>query len=343
MDLVRTVAIVLVVLVHVTSFPFSVQGLMTPAAMFDWWTTDAYGAVANLSVPLFIMLSGVLLLNPEKADEPIGVFFKKRLARIGLPLIFWTVAYFAWDHYIHGYALTPTNVAEGLLGGSYYHLWFLYLLVGLYLATPVLRVLVKNLDHRRFRYFLALWVVGTFAIPFVNAFGGLGFNADVFIFVGWAGYYLLGIYLLQTQVSSRVLYACLVGGLVATVVADGLVPAVLGANFMGFFHQPLNFTLVLASAALFLILMRTTANQTGNNHPTFNRGVSWISQNTLPIYLLHIMVLEVLENGYLGLSLNMSVLSPIVEIPLLTLVTFGLTALIVYPLKKIPLVNRLIG
>jgi surface polysaccharide O-acyltransferase-like enzyme len=342
-DLVRTVAIVLVVLVHVTAFPFSIQGLMTSTAMFDWWTTDVFGAVANLSVPLFIMLSGVLLLNPEKADEPLRVFFKKRLTRIGVPIVFWTVAYFAWNYYLHGFSFSPTNVVEGLLSGSYYHLWFLYLLVGLYMATPVLRVLVKNLDHRRFRYFLTLWVIGTFTIPFINAFGGLGFNADVFIFVGWVGYFLLGVFLLQTQVSRRLLYACLVGGLAATVVADGFVPAVLGANFMGFFHQPLNFTLVLSSAALFMLLIHTETHEKASHHPTIHRLISWISKNTLPIYLLHIMVLEALENGYLGLSLNMTVLSPILEIPLLTLVTFALTALIVYPLKEIPVVNQLIG
>jgi surface polysaccharide O-acyltransferase-like enzyme len=145
-DLIRTVAILLVILVHATLFPYSVEGLMTTGAQIDWWTTNVYGALANIGVPLFVMLSGVLLLNPSKADEPLGVFFKKRVARIALPLAFWTAAYFVWGYYMHGYALTTTNIIQGLLGGSYYHLWFLYLLVGLYLATPVLRVLVKYLD-----------------------------------------------------------------------------------------------------------------------------------------------------------------------------------------------------
>ncbi len=340
--MIRSVAIVLVVLVHVTSFPFSVQGEATAATAFDWWTTNVYGAVANLSVPLFVMLSGVLLLNPEKTDEPLRVFLKKRLARVGLPIIFWTIAYFAWNYYLHGFQLTPTNIIQGLIGGSYYHLWFLYLLVGLYLATPVLRIVVKYLDRQKFKFFLSVWVVGTFSVPFINGFGVFGYNPVMFVFVGWIGYFVLGTFLLKSNVSRRTLYVCLALGLAWTVAMDGLLPAVTGGKFMGFFHEPLNFSLVLASTALFLLLTAIPANKI-EGHPKVNRALHWVSINTLPLYLLHVMVMEVLQNGWLGLSINMDVLAPIIEVPLLTVVTFALTVLIVYPLKKIPYVNKLIG
>jgi surface polysaccharide O-acyltransferase-like enzyme len=91
-DLIRTVAIILVVLVHATGFPYHIPGEITPTVIWNWWTIDVYGAVAYLAVPLFIMLSGALLLDPARADESMKVFFKKRFARIGLPMIFWTIA-----------------------------------------------------------------------------------------------------------------------------------------------------------------------------------------------------------------------------------------------------------
>ena len=165
----------------------------------------------------------------------------------------------------------------------------------------------------------------------------------MFVFIGWVGYYVLGIFLLESKVRRSVLYACLGLGLVWSVLLDGVLPAFAGARFMGFFHEPLNFSLVLASAALFMLLVSIPAGKISDPNTKLSRVLCWISKNTLPIYLLHIMVMEVFENGYLGLSLNMTVLSPIIEIPLLTVITFGLTALIVYPLKKIPYVNRLIG
>jgi surface polysaccharide O-acyltransferase-like enzyme len=315
---------------------------MTSGAQIDWWTTNIYGALANIGVPLFVMLSGVLLLNPSKADEPLGSFFKKRFARIALPLAFWTAAYFAWGYYMHGYALTTTNVIQGLLGGSYYHLWFLYLLVGLYLATPVLRVIVKYLDRVKFKFLLAVWVVGTVAVPFIDDWGVFSYNPVMFVFVGWAGYFLLGIFLLKSRIQPKLLYLCLGLGLAWTVLADALLPAVTGGKFMGFFHEPLNLSLVLASASLFLLLAGVP-KMALESRPLISRLLHWISKNTLAIYLLHIMVLETFVNGYLGFTLNMQSFSPILEIPLLTLATFAVTALIVYPLSKIPYVNRLIG
>jgi surface polysaccharide O-acyltransferase-like enzyme len=68
-----------------------------------------------------------------------------------------------------------------------------------------------------------------------------------------------------------------------------------------------------------------------------------ISQNSLPIYLLHIIVLEVLQKGYLGFKINVSTINPIIEIPLVTAVTLLICLAILVPLKKLPYVNRIIG
>lgn len=342
-DLIRVIAIVLVVLVHAAVFPYPMQGQVTLTLAFNWWTTDVYGAVANISVPLFVMLSGALLLNPVKADEPMRVFFKKRFARIGLPMIFWTVAYFLWGYYMHGYPLTPSSILEGVLGGSYYHLWFLYLLVGLYLVTPVLRVLVQHLDRHRFRYLLALWVVGSFLVPFFQVFLDFNFNPVMFVFTGWVGYFLLGYYLLKSKVSSRTLIAGVVLGLLGAIIGDAVAPAIMGTAATGFFRSPLTFNMIIASAAMFLILLAVPATKIQNGNATVNRVIHWISQNTLAIYLFHVMVLETLENGYLGYTLNIFSFSPILEVPALTALTFALTCLILYPLKKIPCVSRVLG
>jgi len=58
---------------------------------------NIYNSLSKPSVPLFVMLTGALLLMPEKVGEPLSVFFKKRLNRIGLPFLFWGVVYFAWS------------------------------------------------------------------------------------------------------------------------------------------------------------------------------------------------------------------------------------------------------
>ncbi len=305
---------------------------------------DVYAAAGFLGVPLFVMLSGVLLLDPAKADEPLGVFYKKRFLHIGLPMIFWTIAYFLWGYYIHGTELTPSSIFSGLLSGSYVHLWFLYLLIGLYFVTPVLRIIVKHLDRQKFTLFLAVWFIGTVFEPFMKIFlPNVGFNPVMFVFTGWAGTFLLGVYLLNRRVSSWKLCLCVIAGLLIAVIGDGVAPLFAGAQATGFFHEYLSFSIILASAGVFLLLAAVPKSKVENDNSTISRFVNWVGKNTLGIYLVHIMVLETLEAGYLGLTVNMSTVSPIIEIPLITAITFVLTVAIVYALKKVPYVHKVLG
>jgi surface polysaccharide O-acyltransferase-like enzyme len=161
-DLIRTIAIVMVIFVHCSGFPYRFLGSqITTTDVMNWFTTDVYAAFGYLGVPLFVMLSGALLLDPAKADEPMRVFFKKRFNRIAFPMIFWTIVYFAWSVYVRGKPFTPYNISQGLLMGSSEILWYLYLIVGLYLVTPILRVLIKHIDKNKFTLLIIVWFVGT--------------------------------------------------------------------------------------------------------------------------------------------------------------------------------------
>ncbi len=342
-DLIRILAIVLVVFLHAAAFPYPIPMDITPEVMWNWWTVNVYGAIGHLGVPLFVLLSGALLLDSSKADESLGVFFKKRFRRIGLPVIFWSIAYFAWDFYVHGKPLSIDSVVQGVFSGAYVHLWFLYLLIGLYLITPVLRVLVKHLDHERFKYLLILWFVGTVSIPLINTFGSFNFNPVIFVFTGWIGVYLLGVYLQKVKVRTWILVLGAALGLSGAVVGAYVTAAFVGERVITFFHESLSFNMIIASVSVFLLLIAIPPSRIQSRYGKVNRLICWISQNTLPIYLFHLMVLESLELGFLGLTLNQATLPPIVEVPLVTMLTLLLSCLIIYPLNKIPLVKRLIG
>src|SRR5208283_3270421 len=100
-----------------------------------WWTAVVYKSLALPCVPLFVMLSGALLLQPVKVNEPIRVFLKKRLIRIGLAFAFWTAIYTVWSFYVSHIPVTLGNVGQAVLydlfGGAYYQFWFIYLIAGL--------------------------------------------------------------------------------------------------------------------------------------------------------------------------------------------------------------------
>jgi surface polysaccharide O-acyltransferase-like enzyme len=332
---------VLVIVVHAASFPYIPEDI-TSTEVMNWFASNVYSAFGYLGVPLFVMLTGALLLDPNRNDEPLGVYFKKRLNRIALPVIFWTVAYFLWSYFVHYTPFTLFNVSQGLLTGSYSHLWFMYLLMGLYVAAPFLRILVKHLDNRKFTLLIAVWFIGVVATPAIHVFTDFSYNPVTFFLMDWAGYFLLGIYLLQNKRSSRVLYAALLVGVLVTIFGDWLITATFGLSYNGYFHGYLSFNMIIAAAGLFLLLATIPASRAETRFRNVNRVVHWIGQNTLPIYLVDVMVLEALLLGLFGFNLP-SANNLIVDIPVRAVATFVLSAAIVYPLMKIPYLKRLIG
>jgi len=341
-DFIRTVAILMVIFVHSSSFPYSIPGAITNTVIINWFTSDIYGAIGYLGVPLFVMLSGALLLDPSKADEPMGAFFKKRFNRIGLPLIFWTIIFFAWNFRVHGIALSPFNIEQGLLTGSYPIMWFLYMLIGLYLATPVLRIVAKHIDRKIFTFLIILWFIGTIAVPLIHTFTAFTYNPTIFVITNWAGYFLLGAYLVKTEMRRSIVYPLLALGLFVAIVGDWIITAAIGEQLTGFFHGYLSFNMILASAALFLILVSIPRTRIERGNSALTRLMHWIGKNTLAFYLLHIIVLEALQLGLLGFHFPYT---GIVLVDTLTLASsaFVISAAIIYPLKKIPVVNRLVG
>lgn len=79
-DLIRTIAIVGVIVLHAANEAIAPQ-VMNQTEIYRWWMVNIYQTLGRTGVPLFVMLTGALLLQPSK-NEPLSVFFKKRWARI---------------------------------------------------------------------------------------------------------------------------------------------------------------------------------------------------------------------------------------------------------------------
>ena len=206
----------------------------------------------------------------------------------------------------------------------------------------MLRTLVKHIDRKQFALLLALWFVGTISVPLVHTFTDFTFDPLMFVVTDWVGFFLLGIYLLNTKIRSTLAYLGLILGLLVAILGAWFLTASMGEEYTGYFHGYLSFNMIIASAALFLILIRIPQSRIISSNNAINRLIGWIGQNTLPIYLVHIIVLESLELAFLGFNWPYTY-NLIVDTPLLALVTFVLSAAIIYPLKKIPYIMKLIG
>ena len=341
-NLVRTVAILLVILLHSANEPHPIVTDINQEEVFRWWAVTTYDSISQPCVPLFVMLSGALLLQPSKI-ETMGVFFKKRLNRIALPFLFWGIAYFLWRYYVQDEALPLASIVQGIETGPYYHFWFLYMITGLYLITPMLRVLVANSNQNLLRYSAVLWFVGTAVIPLLGLFDNNILANKIFLPVGWAGYFIMGPYLLKLRIKPLFLYTSLFTGILCTIIGTYIIALSLGGDYTYFFSNPLSANVIVSSVSMFLLLRRVSPSKIQNSHPRLNWVINKIGHNTLPIYLLHLIVLETLQNGYLGFRISVNTLNPLYEAPLATALTLLICLGIILALKKIPFLQKVIG
>jgi surface polysaccharide O-acyltransferase-like enzyme len=103
--------------------------------------------------------------------------------------------------------------------------------------------------------------------------------------------------------------------------------------------------MILSAITMFLLLttIKVHANQTETQHSKINWVLRQISQSTLAIFLFHVIVLESLQRGYLGFTISANTLNSIIEIPLITVVTLFICLGVILPLKKVPVLKKLIG
>ncbi len=341
-DLIRTIAIVGVILLHAAN-DLTIQQ-MGQLEIVRWLSVDIYQSFGRIGVPLFVMLTGALLLQPSK-NESISVFFKKRWARIGLPFIFWGVAYLAYDFLVLHQAITTNAIVQGILTGPYYHFWYLYMLMGLYLLTPILRILVAHADNKIMKYFTILWFLGASIIPFAGLLTTYHLDSNVLTITGMVGYFILGAVLLNVKMRRSIVMMIMSVGIVLTVIGTYVLAATVGGGTMFFFQEYLSPTMILASVMLFLLLNSIKSHE-GNEEVNPSKGnklLKLISQNTLPIFLFHVMVLESLQAGYFGFAINGNTINSIIGVPLMTAVTLFICLAVIIPLKKVPLIKQLIG
>lgn len=348
-DAIRTVAIVMVIFLHATADFTVIQ--MNQWEIVRWSVNDIYQSIGRICIPLFAMLSGALLLQPDKHDT-IGSFFRKRWRRIGLPWIFWGAVFFAWDFLVLRVPFSLNAIVQGIFTGPSYNFWYLYLLVGLYLLTPVLRILLPKASRTSVKGYVAIWFIGAGVLPFAGALLTYNLLGNSMSSPGWvcyllfalAGYFILGSQLTNLHFRRATLSILVAIGVALTAVSIYILQGPIGGNrdiyaFTVFFGP----WTILTAVTLFLLLntVKTSAEteSTGKRH----RLISVISQNTLPLALFHVIILESFQYGYFGFAINGTTINTIIGVPLITALTLFVSLAIILLLKKIPYAKRLIG
>ncbi len=346
-NLIRTVAIIGVVLLHASGQYFltgTQLANLNGAQLTSWGVVTFYQSIAvTAGVPLFLMMTGALLLEPTK-NESLAVFFRKRWLRIGLPLIFWGAIYFAWDFLVQGLPFSGWAILQGILNGPYTQFWYMYVLIGLYLLTPILRVFIANAEQTLVKYFIIIWAIGVAVLPCFGLITVFALNANVFVLTGYVGYFVLGTYLFTVKKFSRRFLAFFTAlGLTLTVLGTYVLTLADKGAGSYFFQEYISPTVLFASVMLFLLLLKVKPPAPEQAGSIKNRLIKLFGENTLAIFFVHVIVLETLQNGYLGFALNRTLFDPVIEVPLISVIVLFVSLGIVLGLKKVPYLKQLVG
>ena len=171
-DWLRVVACLMVIFVHATE-PFYLGGegsqILTKVDAF--WASF-FDSFVRACVPLFIVASSYLQFPLHYSS---GEFFRRRAVRVLVPFILWTVVYaFVWGEPAENFKnlLFNFNYAAG-------HLWFVYMLIGVYLLMPLLSPWAERVSKRELQVYLAICALTTL-IPIIRDwYSGGGENLTV--------------------------------------------------------------------------------------------------------------------------------------------------------------------
>lgn len=285
-EFLRCFAIVQVILLH-ASAPFAVS--TSTKGLF--WVGCIIDSFARSCVPLFLLISGMLLLSSRQNESSVD-FLKRRIWRVGIPLLAWTIIYSGWRLSKGAHLDWVTVINQP----ACYHLQYLYYLIGLYLATPILRAFLRGSNKQELFYFLALWLVGASVVPTLSSFSGLQPPIVFTVATGFSGYFILGYALRDYQIPAK---RNLQFGLIACAC---LAITILGTYYLSY-SQPdpklnealFNYSspqIIVYSAILFLAAKSLSFKFSGAAGRLAARSIESLSAASFTIYLVHPLFLE---------------------------------------------------
>ena len=335
-DVLRITAIFFVVAVHLSAQHWSDVDVSSRA----WFAFNLYCTTGKWSVPVFVMISGALFLG---RDLDIRSILKKYLLRIAIAFAFWSAAYALFVRALYG--ITWDEVLFRFFTG-HYHMWFLFMIAGLYLLVPLLRPIVQN--EKLLRYFLLLAFIFTFLLPQAAFFCSfalpqvsevirtVAMYSYCFFPLGFTVYFIGGYYLSRRDLSRReetVLYCVGTASLLFSIAAPVVLSRAQGAPSDAFYNY--NSLNVLFTSVPIFVFARQHLNFPKLGEQALG-VLGRLSKYSFGVYLVHPMVIELL--GRFGIDTFSC--NAFFSVPLLAVIVFASSMALSALLHQIPVVKK---
>ncbi len=340
-DTLRVIATLAVILIHVAT---PVVNMNFGRNTGFWIIGVVLDNLVRFAVPLFLVLSGATLLTKQFT---LIDFYKKRMSRVLIPLLFWLPAYWLfrwfmlreWERPLGFDAIVRWGTDLFVREGVSVHLWFVYMILLLYLFMPFISKILKSASRKSIVVFLVLWLAlnhlqlfgvfntGSFSLLFQKLYG----------YMLYIGYLVLGYYLQTLKSNCKLPMVSAFTLYLSTVVFASLVTYYLSVPSGKQTLTAMNtFTLntFLQVIAVYFLLKNIEFK---NKYLVL--FIQMMSNYSFGIYLVHIMVISLFYR--IGIFWTMT--HPLISVPLVVILTLITSFIVIFLLRKIPFMARFAG
>lgn len=343
LDIVRIIAVLAVVMIHSSASFVMNNPLNTNEFIFG----NLFDSLSRIGVPLFLMISGALFLDKNK-EVTLKTILSKNIKNLAIIIITWSIIYSVVFEVLLAPSMGKTvdvrSIIDGLINCTYqngsYHMWYLYMIVGLYIITPFLKKFVCKDNKEMVLFFIIISFCLQFFTPVINAIDKLGLNLsfiniwiDKFyldFFGGYITYFLVGWYIVHIGIK-RKWHRCIIYFLGAV----SLISIVFYVHFTGDYNNAyadIGAPVFLYSVSVFLAL--NTINW--NLKEKTAKKIVELSKLTFGVYIVHAMLITIYS-----LIFPYNKYSALYILVCFVVVVFC-SLLISYSISKIPVLKKIV-
>lgn len=287
LDLLRILAVLAVIMIHVSA---------CFVANYDYHSSqfiigNFFDSISRFAVPFFLIISGYLMLNEHKIIPEDR--FRYKIIKLFVILVFWSLFYsliYNFNNFFHSF-----------LYGGHYHLWFLYMIIGLYFLTPIFKLFANRENKKYLYYTIFLGVVFCFIPNLLNSIFPPAKASDIFSQYGLSGfgysiYYLIGglFSMSINKVNLKTLFLIVLLSWFSILCSVQFIHY-HDCNAYQIFYNNLNLPVLVYSVSLFLFIYNIF-NKIVYRFPLWCKNVlSKCSSLTLGVYLIHASIIHLFE------------------------------------------------
>ena len=362
-DYIRTLAIITIICCHIgAEFILKNPKIFTNFKLS--YFVVFFSAGKYIGVPLFVMISGALLINK---DYSLKTFIKKRFNRVFIPFIFWAIIYIIFSKLVMNKKLSFNNSIDiifgtsGKIGVIFWFIWMILIVyIGIFIINKILEYGKERYPNFEGKFINILTLVSLLVYIIVNL-GLISYSSKIVYFTLFTGYAIFGYYLSNldlkklnikgkfnlnskyiigiTFILSILGYLFFVRGIVLNSMTAG---KYLEANYFQLIVMVFTFSIFL--------FIKYFTNSDGKcckriygllYSKSFKKIIYSISLSSFGIYFVHCLVLKFLKYKYLN-DLNFYN-HPIFWTPILLVIVFFTSWFIVFILSKIPYITKISG